>query len=50
MEVRPDDPSCGLFIGCKNPDEHVVVRLDQDSIDRLIGALQEWRGIHAGQQ
>ncbi|MFB6813082.1 hypothetical protein ACFCV8_00845 [Streptomyces sp. NPDC056347] len=50
MEVHPGEPSCGVFIGCKNPDEHVAVRLAPEGIDKLIGVLQEWRNAHAEQQ
>jgi hypothetical protein len=43
LEVNEKFPDLGLHFGCHNPDQHSVVQLRPEAIDKLLGALIEWK-------
>lgn len=50
LDVDERFPDFGLLFGCHNPDNHCVVQLRPEAIEKLLGVLTEWkaRNLAAG--
>ncbi|MGJ5693626.1 hypothetical protein ACM6RM_10655 [Streptomyces pratensis] len=48
LDVEEDAPDLGVYIGCHNPDAHVVVQVRAEKVDELIAALTTWAARRDG--